>query len=128
MTTVNSSKFLEALISSLLEKKIEGILVDNLETNKKIMAVLDVLHTEAGIALGKDRGLAYEIFLVLDSISPNSNTGAFDGFWQVMRMLPIVHFQIRPSAFIFHQPAGKIVNLPDHWKEVVQKSVEVFAN
>ena len=136
LNRISISQFLEGLISALLLENVKQLSFDDVETNRRMSSLIDSLSDAAKHAyqLG-DQQLAYDLFMVLDRISPNPNTGAFDGFWSALRELQPAHAAIHNPLYVALDLKGTntmasqtIESLPPPWKQIIQKSARSMAH
>src|SRR5882724_10605524 len=81
-----------------------------------------------------DTGLTYDLFVLLNQISPNPNTGAYDGFWSALRDLQPAYAEVRNPYYLALEFKGApsiaetaVKELPERWKKIVTKSAEMLS-
>lgn len=133
---ISISQFLEGLISALLLEDVKQLSFDDVETNRRMSSLIESLSDAAKQAYQQhDHQLAYDLFMVLDRISPNPNTGAFDGFWFALRELQPAHAAVHNPLYVAIDLKGTntmasqtIESLPQPWRQIIQRSAQSMAH
>ncbi len=131
--TVND--FCRALVSTLVEKyEKHDIHFDDERTAKALGSVIEAVWNEAKRSWDAgDCDRAAVLANWLDSIAPNPNTGAFDGFWQAFRNLQPLDLgvknprYIRLDATLDHSyRKATLETIPTEWLGLVEESGDLL--
>ncbi len=128
-------RYCEALICALLVRRKSHLRFDDAKTTRALGDLIDQLRAEAREAerVG-DAGLTYDLFVLLNQISPNPNTGAYDGFWSALRDLQPAYAEVRNPYYLALEFKGTpsiaetaVKELPERWKKIVTQSAEMLS-
>lgn len=127
--------FLEKLLTKLVQHRRTALRFDDPSTLSSFRRMVEAIYDSAkGAHASQNHALYKDLLRILDAISPNPNTGAYDGLWLALRELQpdrvqisnptykSIEFNIAGSGF---RPDTEPVVPPD-WFEVVERSAKPF--
>ncbi len=79
--------FCKAVVARLASDGVRSIPLENPRLQKAFSEILDGLKDEYRDAVSKGERRAVEIMRIIDQISADSNTGAYDALWATFRKL-----------------------------------------
>jgi hypothetical protein len=128
-------QYCEALICALLVRKKSHLRFDDAETTHALGNLIAKLRADAKEAeRAGDTGLTYDLFVLLNQISPNPNTGAYDGFWSALRDLQPAYAEVRNPYYLALEFKGTpsiaetaVKELPERWRKIVTQSAEMLS-
>lgn len=131
MSDFSANDFCRALLSSMVEDYGKhDIHFDDERTARALTLVVDKVWDEAKKSSDAgNRERAVTLASWLNVISPNPNTGAFDGFWQTVRSLQPLNVGVKNPRYIsldtnrdraYHRRT--LESVPDEWRQLVHES------
>jgi len=132
MHSFTVQNFFEGLVAELVVQNKQKLQYEDPELNNALRSLIARLFEHAREQYNQgDRSIAHELLEILDTISPNPNTGAFDGLWSELRDLqPRVAFTLNPQhpALQFKQSQSSaeetIRTIPQPWRKIVSESAQ----
>ncbi|MEK6607851.1 MAG: hypothetical protein AABZ30_09340 [Myxococcota bacterium] len=102
---------------------------------EKFAAMVTDLRRRALEAFPRDEDFAHSILNILESISPNPNTGAFDELWSLFRRLQPAPINVRNPlygaleiGFTRDHAEAELEKAPEAWREIVRSSADRIAS
>jgi hypothetical protein len=126
--------FCAALAAELVRFDRRSIPIGDPKVEAVLREIVSKLHREAVAAFESDEDLAHTILNVLEGISPNPNTGAFDEFWSKFRQLqpspmsaPNPFFPGLKIGYTDARAEDEVGRLPDEWRPFVTEFAQSLA-
>jgi hypothetical protein len=124
-------EFCRAVLSEMVEAHgKQDLHFDDERTSAALRAVISKVWDAAKVAYeSKQEDRAAVLVEWLDAISPNPNTGSFDGFWQTLRALQPLDLGIKNPRYVRVDATldhlyrrATLEAVPDEWRELVRES------
>jgi hypothetical protein len=130
MMSFTVESYLKALLCEAVVAKRHTLYLNDSSLTSAFAAIIKELHAYAKRAYDSgNEELCHEILRVLDALSPNPNTGSFDGFYTRLRNLQpglagignpaLQRMDLRASEAHSRQ---SLDDIPEEWKKIVQDS------
>ena len=130
-----AKRFFELLAYQLIASGKTRLVFDDSHVGSAMQGVVRDVYTAIVSARDeKDNDRAYDLLELLEKISPNPTTGAFDGFWMELRELQPALASANNPYYPELELKGDVAyakleleKVPEGWKTLLTNSAEQFA-
>jgi len=99
------SEFCRGLLAALVERGDRHLTIGDPKIERALPGILRILWEEADKQYeSEDRDATYQLMRIIEGLSPDPNTGVFDGFWSTVN-------QLQPFVVTIANPMFKEIEL-----------------